>query len=232
MKLGKNDRFMIAIGCSVTIISLMAVNVVLPAGSKINEANTQISTLDAEYQTTVALAQSGLSTTDLENQKKQYKEYKQFFFDVEDSFSIDKVLNELCQKYGLSLTSMQITPAAPVSLETAPTDAISSDTPADDSGIVSSGQILYNTTATVSMAGSYDSIMSFVDALDALGKSVVVTNMAMSNNERAAEDGYSSSATLTVTFYGINAPEYQQPSESDSVSAESEDTEMVNVGVQ
>lgn len=227
MKLGKNDRFVITLGVAIIIIALMYTNLIFPKKKEIDTAKAELEVLENQYDTTAFIAKAGFSTSDLENQKKQFHDYKNTFYDVQDSYAIDKILNELCQKDRLSLVSMQLSDTTPVTVqENATLSGGNAENPtesATDSG-TQIPQALCKLTATVNVTGTYSDIMHYVDEMDALGKSVVITNVVLTNNDRSSEEDDASSASVTAEFYGIVASDYERPDSTEKTDGANENT--------
>lgn len=217
----RREKVLLQICVVVGIVGVALVYLLLPLIKKNTALHTQLDEAgiqEMQMKTMVML-------TGLEEQLSQEKERAaanyEFFYGKLNSYTIDDILNQKAENHHLDIQSLSISEYA----EKDPTESLRYTWyTRNEDGVEIEGKVydpktgevinppeeekvqqyLLGAQSTISVLGSYENVMNFINDLKMESDCIVVDSMNITPNTRAIHEDVSISASVSVTIYGID----------------------------
>lgn len=211
----RREKILLQICIAIAVIGPCILYLLRPA---IREGERYQEELEAlqfeELRVNTVLEAPGVEAT-LAAQKKLAEENYQYFYGKLNTYTIDEILNHLTEECGLSVESMNIGDYIEISSETlhrVPADAQTEQTEQDSfsqeglepEDAAQEEQLLLGCNVGLTVTGSYEQILTFMDALAEESTCIEVISMDMYINDRSTSEEQVVEASLGLLMYGIS----------------------------
>lgn len=215
----KREKILLQICIAVGVIGLSVIYLLRPAISEKQRLNEELEAAQLqELQITTILDAPNVPET-LKEQKELAEKNYEYFYGKLNSYTIDGIVNELVADCGLDVQSMNIGEYVEVDTTTLEreeepetlaevvdtlTEDADAETETDTTTTPVNEQLLLGCHVTITVEGSYDQLLKFVDELKAESTCIEVTSVSLYANERNVEDEQAVQASLGLLVYGIS----------------------------
>lgn len=214
----KREKILLEVFICVLLFAGICMFFLMPAFKKHKELAERAAVAEVKQQEMQRLIGDNTLDESLNTQKDVSKKNYEFFYSVLNSYNLDQILNDLAKEKSLSIQNLSIgdyTDAGndfPLGTETKTegqdgTDE--SETTTQSEQELDNPANLLKSQVSISVTGSYENILAYVDGLNAQSICLRVDSISLSPNERDATGKAGQNAVISISVYGINQPKEQ-----------------------
>lgn len=191
MTLKKSEKILLQILLLLAGFALIFAFLLMPELQRKIELEGMEQELQADLSAREALmANEGLEEA-YQTQKKAAEQNYDYFYSVLNGYNIDEIINGIALEKNLAVTSLNI----------------GEYVDAADDFVLESGEsleVLVKSTVDLTVTGSYDKILDFMDAMNAKSPCLRVSLLSLKEDENSAVEAGGMFATFRIYLYGIN----------------------------
>lgn len=191
MTLKKSEKILLEILILLAAFAVILVFLVMPAAQSRIEAKSLNESLEIEYLDKQQLFEDPTLDERYEEQKQIAQENYDYFYSVLNGYSIDEIVNGLAVEKQLAVTSLTIGDYENASGDFAAVTGESLD-------------VLVKSIVDVTVIGSYEDILAFMDAMNAKSTCLRMSLISISENQDNATDAEEMVGVFRIYIYGID----------------------------
>lgn len=191
MTLKKSEKILLEILILLAAFAVILVFLVMPAAQSRIEAKSLNESLEIEYLDKQQLFEDPTLDERYEEQKQIAQENYDYFYSVLNGYSIDEIVNGIAVEKQLAVTSLTIGDYENASGDFAAVTGESLD-------------VLVKSIVDVTVIGSYEDILAFMDAMNAKSTCLRMSLISISENQDNATDAEEMVGVFRIYIYGID----------------------------
>lgn len=203
----RREKILLQICIAIGVIGLCIIYLLRPAIRERERYQEELEALQFEELKIMAVLDAQDVETTLAGQKKLAEENYQYFYSRLNTYTIDGILNHLTEECGLAVESMNIGDYIEINADTL---SRSQDEPSQENLLQSGEQaaqetrLLLGCNVSLTVSGSYEQILTFMEALAEESTCIEVVSLSMYVNERSVSQEQAIEASLGLLMYGIS----------------------------
>lgn len=214
----KREKILLEVFICVLLFAGICVLFLKPALVKNQELAERAAVAEARQVEMQRLIENKTLDKDLKTQQDVSKTNYEFFYSVLNSYNLDEILNNMAKEKSLSIQNLSIGEYEdagddfPLEAENKIEEqegTAESETTAQSEQVLDNPANLLKAQVSVSVTGSYENILAYIDGLNAQSVCLRVDSISLSPNERDATGKAGQNAVISISVYGINQPKEQ-----------------------
>lgn len=193
----RREKILLQICVAVGLIGLCTIYLLLPSAKEKQLATEGLEAAQFEEVQIMTVVEAPGVEEALAKQKKLAQENYEYFYGKLNSYTIDGILNHLTEASGLELESMNIGNYIEINTDTLIREPEETVQEAQE-------ELLLGCNVTLTVRGTYDQVLDFVDALEEESTCIEVISVNLYKNERNTQQEQAIEASLGLLVYGIS----------------------------
>lgn len=191
MTITKNEKRILQVVGSIALFVLIFVGIVLPEMQTRETLKVRNEELVLEHKQKALLLKDVSVDQQYAEEIEEAKKNYNFFYSALNSYTIDKIINDLLKKYELNVSMLNITEYQ---------DATYDFERLEEQEL----KVLVRSTVNINVSGQYQKILSFIEELNNTSPCLLVEMISITNNRSDATGIYEKDAILSIYIYGID----------------------------
>ncbi|MGL5258520.1 MAG: hypothetical protein ACRC7V_00265 [Lachnospiraceae bacterium] len=191
MTITKNEKRILQVVGSIALFVLIFVGIVLPEMQTRETLKVRNEELVLEHKQKALLLKDVSVDQQYAEEVEEAKKNYNFFYSALNSYTIDKIINDLLKKYELNVSMLNITEYQ---------DATYDFERLEEQEL----KVLVRSTVNINVSGQYQKILSFIEELNNTSPCLLVEMISITNNRSDATGRYEKDAILSIYIYGID----------------------------
>lgn len=191
MTITKNEKRILQVVGSIALFVLIFVGIVLPEMQTRETLKVRNEELVLEHKQKALLLKDVSVDQQYAEEVEEAKKNYNFFYSALNSYTIDKIINDLLKKYELNVSMLNITEYQ---------DATYDFESLEEQEL----KVLVRSTVNINVSGQYQKILSFIEELNNTSPCLLVEMISITNNRSDATGRYEKDAILSIYIYGID----------------------------
>lgn len=197
--LTKREKILLTLLAFVVVVVVGTVFIIMPLVNKVFNGRTEHTALEAKKSSIELMLQNDAAASHLEEQKAIAEENSGQFYSILNTYTIGDVFNTLAAENNLTVKNFHISEYVPAEVVETQTDSNSTDSTTEDQT-----GILLKATADISVSGSYEDIMRFLDKMNDKSFSLNATSIQL----QKPQDGSAEiEGIFIIDIYGVSLAE-------------------------
>ena len=204
----RREKVLLQICIAIGVIGLCIIYLLRPAIREKERYQEELEALQFEELRIMTVLDAPGVEAELAKQQKLAEENYEYFYGKLNTYTIDGILNHLTEECGLSVESMNI--GDYIRMNEASLRRTKEDTQPENMQQDSSpqegqdAQLLLGCNVGLTVTGSYEQVLTFVEALSKESECIEVVSLDMYLNERNTSEEQAIEASLGLLMYGIS----------------------------
>lgn len=206
MKLTKSETTLLGILAALVLIVGSYYLLLAPLQTSIDSKKAQYAQLELQQINMQALLQNPNMQGLYEAQRDVATDHYDSFYSTLNAYTIDNILSGLMDDYAIDVLKLKISPYEPADWQTIG-DELPEDTAPEQTAEGEEENILLKSTVEIQAGGTYNSTMSFIDAMNAKSFCLQVRDMQIAYRTEQNLIETEVQFSCFVDIYGIEVPE-------------------------
>lgn len=204
----RREKVLLQICIAIGVIGLCIIYLLRPAIREKERYQEELEVLQFEELRIMTVLDAPGVEAELAKQQKLAEENYEYFYGKLNTYTIDGILNHLTEECGLSVESMNI--GDYIRINEASLRRTKEDTQPENMQQDSfpqegqDAQLLLGCNVGLTVTGSYEQVLTFVEALSKESECIEVVSLDMYLNERNTSEEQAIEASLGLLMYGIS----------------------------
>lgn len=204
----RREKVLLQICIAIGVIGLCIIYLLRPAIREKERYQEELEALQFEELRIMTVLDAPGVEAELAKQQKLAEENYEYFYGKLNTYTIDGILNHLTEECGLSVESMNI--GDYIRMNEASLRRTKEDTQPENMQQDSfpqegqDAQLLLGCNVGLTVTGSYEQVLTFVEALSKESECIEVVSLDMYLNERNTSEEQAIEASLGLLMYGIS----------------------------
>lgn len=204
----RREKVLLQICIAIGVIGLCIIYLLRPAIREKERYQEELEALQFEELRIMTVLDAPGVEAELAKQQKLAEENYEYFYGKLNTYTIDGILNHLTEECGLSVESMNIgdyirmneASLCRTKEDTQPENMQQDSFPQEGQD----AQLLLGCNVGLTVTGSYEQVLTFVEALSKESECIEVVSLDMYLNERNTSEEQAIEASLGLLMYGIS----------------------------